>query len=201
MCETMPQMMKLLSLRTLMTGYLRLAGTNEMPSLLMIMRLTVKSPSIKQTAISPSCGSIERSMMSMSPSFIPESTIESPITFAQKVAAGLLMSSWLRSTESANAPWAGLGNPACMRFSNNCSSMSLLSSIFLNSSVAIKCKGRKKRLYIQHYWDRKNELSIEMTTRFLDNVFSYLQQVYRAFQEVVKCFTLEQSVAQQCDVD
>lgn len=143
MCETMPQMMKLLSLGTLMTGYLRLAGTIEIPSSLISRRFTVKSPSMKHTAMSPFCGSIERSIISMSPSLMPESTIESPITLAQKVAAGLLMSSWLRSTESANAPWAGLGNPACMRFSNNCSSMSLLSSIFLNSSVAIKCKGRK----------------------------------------------------------
>ena len=93
MWETTPQIMKLLSLGTLMMGYFLLAGTSDTSSLSIKMRLTVKSPSMKHTAMSPSLGSIERSMMSMSPSLMPESIIESPITLAQNVAAGLFINS------------------------------------------------------------------------------------------------------------
>ena len=61
------------------------------------MNFKANSPSMKQTAISPSLGSIDLSTTSTSPSFTSASTIESPTTRAKKVAAGCRTNSLLRS--------------------------------------------------------------------------------------------------------
>ena len=61
------------------------------------MNFKANSPSMKQTAMSPSFGSIDLSTTRTSPSFTSASTIESPTTRAKKVAAGWRTSSLLRS--------------------------------------------------------------------------------------------------------
>nr|DAT28119.1 MAG TPA: hypothetical protein [Caudoviricetes sp.] len=74
-------------------------GTNHTVFFLLsiLTRLSVNSPSKKQTHKSPSSGSKDLSIISKSPGSIPSSFIERPFTLPIKLEAGFFISSLLRS--------------------------------------------------------------------------------------------------------
>ena len=75
-------------------------------------RLSVNSPSRKQTATQPSLGSSDLSTTSRSPSSMRSSFIESPLTRTKKVDAALRMSVRFRSIDGSRKSSAGEGKPA-----------------------------------------------------------------------------------------
>ena len=89
---TTPHTWKLFSSLMRMAGKAGFDGTRNMALSRMAIFFTVKSPSTKHTAMQPSWGVSDLSIMRISPSPMPLSIIELPVTRAQNVASGVRIS-------------------------------------------------------------------------------------------------------------
>lgn len=180
----------------LMMGYLGLAASRNIWPLLFLKYFMVHSPSTSAITTSPLLGCLPFSTMTRSPSTIPSSIMESPLTFRRKDESGFviryssmdIMSQSTSSSGDGKPAWTdptrGMANELCLNFRWPLSSFSRISAqmslLIQKLTTLLDLTPRRPTISAKEGIRRFSRMNVAIDFRTVWMVrFSFMIPVYR----------------------